>query len=156
MHYPGLGRRFQGIFRNPTSSRPAALRQVQGQHVPTDTNAVAARGQGAEPLSCTWTTPGPSTRGVVREWVGARKAQGVECVLEFLPPDAPTLNRIERLRKFPRKEALQKWHATFADVQQAVAEVLDPLDRQAQQLASVMTERFCRRPRVKLVGVELG
>src|SRR5262245_58200338 len=46
---------------------------------------------------------------MVREWVEAHKAQGVEFVLEFLPPYSPNLNLIERLWKFLRKHALQQW-----------------------------------------------
>jgi hypothetical protein len=40
--------------------------------------------------------------------------------------------------------------------QQAVAEVLDPLDRYAQESASWMAERFHLRPRVELVVVGAG
>ena len=58
--------------------------------------------------------------------------------------------------KFLRKEALQKWHATFEDMQQAVAEVLDHLERYQAQLASLMTERFHLRPRVEAVTVGVG
>ena len=46
----------------------------------------------------------------------------------------------ERLWKFLRKEALQKWHATFEDMQQAVADVLDNLDRYKSEMDSLMTE----------------
>jgi transposase len=65
----------------------------------------------------------------VREWVEARKTQGVEFVLEFLPPYSPNLNLIERLWKLLRKHALQQWHATYEAMQAAVAKVLD--NRQA-------------------------
>jgi hypothetical protein len=41
-------------------------------------------------------------------------------------------------------------------MQQAVADVLDHLDRYAQQLASLMTERFHLSPRVEVVVVGLG
>ena len=58
--------------------------------------------------------------------------------------------------KFLRKEALQKWHATFADMQQAVAEVLDHLERYDAQLATLMTERFRLSPRIETVMVGVG
>ena len=54
------------------------------------------------------------------------------------------------------EEALQKWHATFEDMQQAVAEVLDHLERYEEQLASLMTERFHLSPRIETVVVGLG
>ena len=63
---------------------------------------------------------------------------------------------IERLWKFLRKEALQKWHATFEDMQQAVADVLDNLDRYKSELTSLMTERFHLSPRVEAVVVGVG
>ena len=78
----------------------------------------------------------------VREWVEARKAQGVEFVLEFLPPYSPNLNLIERLWKFLRKHALQQWHATYEARQAAVAKVLDNLQAYREELATLMTERF--------------
>jgi hypothetical protein len=51
---------------------------------------------------------------------------------------------------------LQKWHVTFADMQQAVAEVLNHLDRYEEQLASLLTELFHLSPRVVGVVVEVG
>jgi len=51
---------------------------------------------------------------------------------------------------------LQKWHATFEDMQQAVADVLDNLDRYKSELASLMTERFHLSPRVEAVVVGVG
>jgi len=57
---------------------------------------------------------------------------------------------------FLRKEALQQWHPTFADMQQAVAEVLDHLERYEEQLASLMTERFHLSPRIEVIRVEWG
>jgi transposase len=78
----------------------------------------------------------------VREWVEARKTQGVEFVLEFLPPYSPNLNLIERLWKFLRKHALQQWHATYDAMQAAVAKVLDNLQAYGGELTTLMTERF--------------
>jgi hypothetical protein len=46
---------------------------------------------------------------VVREWVEAQQAQGVELVLDVLPAYSPNLNLSERLGKFLRKHALQQW-----------------------------------------------
>jgi transposase len=90
---------------------------------------------------------------VLKEWLAAtRQERGVVFDLKHLPAYSPNLNLIERLWKFLRKEALQKWHATFEEMQQAVAEVLDHLDRYEEQLASLMTERFHVSPRGE-VGV---
>ena len=76
--------------------------------------------------------------------------------LKHLPAYSPNLNLIERLWKFLRKEALQRWHATFEEMQQAVAAVLDHLERYEEQLASLMTERFHVSPRVEVVVVGVG
>src|SRR4029077_13838443 len=79
---------------------------------------------------------------IVREWVErVRKKTGVEFQLEYLPPYSPNLNLIERLWRFLRKEALQRWHETFEDMQQAVAAVLDNLPQYRPQLDTLMTER---------------
>jgi transposase len=78
----------------------------------------------------------------VRAWVEARKAHGVEFVLDFLPAYSPNLNLIERLWKFLRKHALQQWHATYEAMQAAVAQVLDNLQAYRDELAMLMTERF--------------
>jgi transposase len=75
-------------------------------------------------------------------WVEARKTQGVEFVLAFLPPYSPNLNLIERLWKFLRKHALQQWHATYEAMQAAVAKVLDHLEDYREELTALMTERF--------------
>jgi transposase len=67
---------------------------------------------------------------LLREWLEqVQQERGVVFALKHLPAYSPNLNLIERLWKFLRKEALQKWHATFEDMQQAVAEVLDHLER---------------------------
>ena len=94
---------------------------------------------------------------VLKAWVAqVQQAQGVVFDLKHLPAYSPNLNLIERLWKFLRKEALQKWHATFEDMQQAVADVLDNLDRYKSELASLMTERFHLSPRVEAVVVGVG
>jgi transposase len=75
------------------------------------------------------------------------------CVLQWLarhpefhlvnvPPYSPNLNLIERLWKFLRKKALQRWHQTFEAMQAAVADVLDNLGRYQEELDTLMTERF--------------
>lgn len=94
---------------------------------------------------------------VLKAWIAAvQQERGVVFDLKHLPPYSPNLNLIERLWKFLRKEALQKWHATFEDMQQSVAEVLDHLDRYEEQLATLMTERFHLSPRIETVVVGVG
>jgi hypothetical protein len=67
---------------------------------------------------------------VLKDWIAAvRQERGVVSDRKHLPPYSPNWNLMERLGKFLRKEALQKWHPTFEDMQQAVADVLDHLDR---------------------------
>jgi transposase len=82
----------------------------------------------------------------LKEWIEAMKAEGVEFVLEHLPAYSPNLNLIERLWKFLRKHALQKWHETFEAMQAAIASVLDNLDQYADELATLLTEKFHIRP----------
>ena len=55
------------------------------------------------------------------------------CTLSYL---------IERLWKFLRKKALNRWHKTFEGMQTAVAEVLDHLSDYRDELSTLMTERF--------------
>ena len=62
--------------------------------------------------------------------------------LEPLPAYSPNLNLIERLWKFLRKKALNRWHETFEAMQEAVSEVLDHLGRYRPELDSLMTEEF--------------
>jgi transposase len=95
--------------------------------------------------------------GVLKDWIAqAQRQRGVVFDLKYLPAYSPNLNLIERLWKFLRKEALQRWHETFEAMQQAVADVLDHLDRYEEQLKSLMTERFHRSPRVEGVVLGLG
>src|SRR3954451_23058122 len=59
-----------------------------------------------------------------------------------LPAYSPNLNLIERLWKFLRKTALNRWHKTFEEMQAAVAGVLDRLGDYRDELSTLMTERF--------------
>ena len=94
---------------------------------------------------------------VLKEWIAAtRQGRGVVFDLKHLPAYSPNLNLIERLWKILRKEALQRWHATFEEMQQAVAAVLDHLERYEEQLASLLTERFQVSPRVEVGVVGVG
>jgi hypothetical protein len=94
---------------------------------------------------------------VLQAWIAAlQQERGVVFDLTYLPADAPHLNLIERLWTVLRNEALQTWPATFEDMQPAVAEVLDHLDRSDEQLATLMTERFQLSPRIETVVVGVG
>jgi transposase len=75
---------------------------------------------------------------VVKEWL----ARHPGFHLEPVPPYSPNLNLIERLWKFLRKKALCRWHQTFEAMQEAVAAVLDHLDRYRDELATLMVEQF--------------
>jgi transposase len=92
----------------------------------------------------------------VQQWVEARKAQGVEFVLDFLPAYSPNLNLIERLWKFLRKHALEQWHATYEVMQAAVAKVLDNLQAYRDELMTVMTERFHLVPEMPVETVPVS
>jgi transposase len=59
-----------------------------------------------------------------------------------LPAYSPHLNLIERLWKFLRKKAFQRWHVRFEGMQAAVAEVRDRLGESRGELSTLMTERF--------------
>ena len=74
----------------------------------------------------------------VKEWLANHR----EFRLVSLPAYSPNLNLIERLWKFLRKKALNRWHKTFEAMQAAVAEVLDRLGDYRAELATLMTERF--------------
>ena len=94
---------------------------------------------------------------VLKEWIAqTKKDTGVTFDLRHLPAYSPNLNLIERLWKFLRKEALQRWHPTFEAMQQAVAEVLDKLPRYHQQLGTLMTERFHLTPQLSTIIVGVG
>ncbi len=94
---------------------------------------------------------------VLKAWVGqTKKDTGVTFDLKYLPAYSPNLNLIERLWKFLRKEALQKWHPSFLDMQQAVADVLDNLPRYAEQLKTLMRENFHLTPLTSTIVVGVG
>jgi transposase len=94
---------------------------------------------------------------LLKAWIAqVQKEQGVFFDLKHLPPYSPNLNLIERLWKFLRKEALQRWHPTFLAMQQAVADVLDNLGRYREQLQSLMSERFHLSPEVSSIVVGVG
>src|SRR3954471_9521913 len=74
----------------------------------------------------------------VKQWLAAHR----QFRLAPLPAYSPNLNLIERLWKFLRKKALNRWLKTFEEMQAAVAGVLDLLDRYRSELDSLMTEEF--------------
>src|SRR3954469_10341203 len=76
------------------------------------------------------------SKPVVKEWLACHR----QFRLVFLPAYSPNLNLIERLWKFLRKKALNRWHATFEAMQEAVGEVLDHLDHYRSEWDSLMTE----------------
>ena len=69
-------------------------------------------------------------------------AESLGIELLYLPSYSPNLNLIERLWRFLRKTALNRWHKTFEAMQEAVAAVLDHLDDYRGELVTLMTERF--------------
>lgn len=78
------------------------------------------------------------SKPVVQEYLATHR----EFHLVFLPAYSPNLNLIERLWKFLRKTALNRWHKTFDEMQAAVAAVLDHLEEYRDELATLMTEAF--------------
>jgi transposase len=74
----------------------------------------------------------------VKEWLAAHR----QFRLVPLPAYSPNLNLIERLWKFLRKKAFQRWHVTLEGMQAAVAGVLDRLGEYRGELSTLMTERF--------------
>jgi transposase len=78
------------------------------------------------------------SKPVVKEWLAKHR----QFRLVFLPAYSPNLNLIERLWKFLRETALNRWHKTFEAMQDAVAEVLDHLERHRGELDSLMREKF--------------
>jgi len=94
---------------------------------------------------------------LLKAWIAEVQAKrGVTFDLKYLPAYSPNLNLIERLWKFLRKEALQKWHPSFEDMQKAVADVLDNLPRYSEQLKTLMTERFHLTPVASTIVVGVG
>jgi transposase len=89
---------------------------------------------------------------LAKEWIAAYQQEtGVTFVLEHLPAYSPNLNLIERLWKFLRKKALQKWYKTFAEMQAGVAAVLDNLPQYAAELRTLLTEKFRLAPEMNEV-----
>jgi transposase len=74
----------------------------------------------------------------VKEWLARHR----QFRLVPLPAYSPNLNLIERLWKFLRKKALNRWLKTFEEMQAAVAGVLDRLGEYRDELSTLMTERF--------------
>src|SRR6059058_448323 len=74
----------------------------------------------------------------VKEWLARHR----QFRLVPLPAYSPNLNLIERLWKFLRKKALNRWLKTFEEMQAAVAGVLDRLGDHRDELSTLMTERF--------------
>jgi transposase len=74
----------------------------------------------------------------VKAWLANHR----EFQLVPLPAYSPNLNLIERLWKFLRKKALNRWHKTFEAMPDAVAGVLDHLGDYRDELSTLMTERF--------------
>lgn len=72
-----------------------------------------------------------------------RAAKVLRIELLYLPAYSPNLNLIERFWKFlKRKVARNRYYATFAEFRTAVQNVLNNIAAYADELASLMTERF--------------
>jgi transposase len=78
------------------------------------------------------------SKPVVKEWL----ARHPQFHLVTIPAYSPNCNLIERLWKFLRKEAFNRWHKTFDSMQAAVSEVLDHLPNYRHELETLMTEKF--------------
>ena len=80
---------------------------------------------------------------LVKQWIArTKKKHGVVFQLKFLPAYSPNLNLIQRLWKLLKKHALSDWHVSFEAMQEAVASVLYHLDSYADELKTLLTERF--------------
>jgi len=62
--------------------------------------------------------------------------------LHFLLSYSPNLNLIERLWRFLKDEVMDAYYQTFDEFVAAIADVLDHLERYADRLATLMTEKF--------------
>ena len=62
--------------------------------------------------------------------------------LKFLPSYSPNLNLIERLWRFLKDKVMTTYHESFAVFVDEIDKVLDNLDEYADELASLMTEKF--------------
>lgn len=64
-------------------------------------------------------------------------------LLLFLPPYAPTLNIIERLRKFSKKHLVNNtYHKEFGKFFDAAESFFNNLDEYHQELTSLLTQKF--------------
>lgn len=68
--------------------------------------------------------------------------EGSNVELEFLPSYSPNLNLIERLWRFLKGKVMTTYHETFEQFVDEIGKVLDNLDEYADELASLMTEKF--------------
>lgn len=68
--------------------------------------------------------------------------QGTEVELLYLPSYSPNLNLIERLWRFLRSHVMTTYYASFDQFIAAIAQILDHLTDYAQELATLMTEKF--------------
>ena len=75
---------------------------------------------------------------VVQEWLKRHP----EFKLEPVPFYSPNVNLIERMWKFLKGKALNRWHPTFEAMQQAVSDVLDHLEDYHDELATLMVDKF--------------
>jgi transposase len=78
------------------------------------------------------------SKPVVLEWL----ARHPQFHVVTIPAYSPNCNLIERLWKFLRQEAFNRWHKTFNHMQDAVSEVLDHLPNYRRELETQMTETF--------------
>ena len=67
---------------------------------------------------------------------------GVNVELLFLPSYSPNLNLIERLWRFLKNKVMTAYHEAFEQFVDEIDKVLDNLEEYADELASLMTEKF--------------
>lgn len=68
--------------------------------------------------------------------------EGTNVELVFLPSYSPNLNLIERLWRFLKDKVMTTYHESFEKFVDEIGKVLDNLNEYADELASVMTEKF--------------